>query len=370
MTRPLIAVDARYGLRAPRRGVGEYVYQVYRALADLPRSYDVVLYGDGSAEPEIVKDFSALYPVRLFPDHPFAIWEQWAWPHALRRDRAEVTHGTANIGPLLWHGKIVLTVHDVIEWHRGTAFPSSIAFRHRLSRLYRMNTLKRLVRRADAILTVSDHAQGDISRTLKISRQRIRVTPLASKISPMAPNYRKDGYFLVLGALDPRKNLEGALRAFAKCQFKEVRLKVVGLEPSAVKSARALVTQYRLDGRVDLQEMISDDALHALYKKAMGFLYLSLYEGFGLPVLEAMALGCPVIGSNRTAVRDVVGVDGLLVDPQNFEEVALAMDRLVRDESLRGILIQRGLKSAEYYSWEKTAIATHEVFEEVLRAKS
>jgi glycosyltransferase involved in cell wall biosynthesis len=130
-----------------------------------------------------------------------------------------------------------------------------------------------------------------------------------------------------------------------------------------------MVTQYHLDGRVDLQEMVSDEVLYGLYKKAMGFLYLSLYEGFGLPVLESMALGCPVIGSNRTAVRDVVGGNGLLVDPQNPKEVAEAMNRLVRDSSLRGILIQRGLKSVEDYSWEKTAVGTHEVLEQVLRAK-
>ncbi len=366
MSRPVVAVDARYGLRSPRRGIGEYVYRVFQALADIPRGYDVVLYGDACADPEVVREFRSAYPVRLLAARPFAVWEQVAWPRAARADGATVIHGTANIGPLSWSGAMVLTVHDVIEWHRGRDFPAEIPWRHHVSRFYRMNALQRLIRTSALIFTVSEHARQDMMETLGVDADRVRVTRLAAKTAGNSPYYAKEPYFLALGALDPRKNLAGVLAAFARRTVSNVQLYVVGLEPAAMPQARQMVRSLGMEGVVKLSSMVADGDLVDCYRRALGLIYLSLYEGFGLPVLEAMALGCPVIASNRTAIPEVAGDAAILVDPHDDVAAALAIDRLASDAEFRMDCIENGGKRAAAFSWSRTAEGTDQGYAWVL----
>jgi len=326
MGRPTIAVDARYSLRTLRRGIGETVYRVCRELADMPRSYDLVLYGDGSADQEVVREFSSAFRVEILPARPFAVWEQIAWPKRAKLDEAFLLHGTANISPLVWRGPLIITVLDVIEWHRGRDFSSSIPLRHHLSRLYRMNTLKWVIRRADVVLTISEHARDDMIRTLNVPADRIMVTPLAAKVSMEMPILSKHPYFLALGAMDPRKNLVGALNAVKMAHEPAIGLKIVGLESQAISKARDLIRSLGIEDRVEISPMVTDEELYALYRHATGFLYLSLYEGFGLPLLEAMALGCPVISSNRSALPEIGKDAVILVDPHDSKGTADAMN--------------------------------------------
>lgn len=371
MSRPVLGVDARYGLRSLRRGVGEYAYQVYRALADMSRSYDIVLYGDGLADHEVVREFQSAYRVRTLNVRPFALWEQRAWPNAAKEDHVQLIHGTANMAPLVWNGPLVLTIHDVIEWHRGKEFPSAIPCRHHISRMYRMNVLKRVACAADLVFTDSRHAASDLERVLHVLPSRMRVIPLASKVTPIAvPNYSKSNYYLALGALDPRKNLVGIFRGFANAHLVGTRLKVIGLEPNAVPSARELVSRFGLVDTVDLEEMVSEDAIRELYANALGLIYLSYFEGFGLPVLEAMALGCPVIASDRSAIPEMVGESGLLLNPDDGPALSKALVRVAEDVRLRNHFIDAGLKTAGSYTWKKTAELTHLGLEAIVRESS
>jgi glycosyltransferase involved in cell wall biosynthesis len=346
--------------RSYSRGTIDRWIRAYRsggleALAPAPRS-----------DTGVVRELGTAYRIEILSTHPFAVWEQLAWPHAARRDGAAVIHGTANIGPLNWHGAMLLTVHDVIEWHRGREFPSTIPLRHHLSRLYRMNALRRLVASTALILTVSEHARQDIARTLSVDEKNVWVTALAPKISDQEPAYQKEGYFLALGALDPRKNMAGVLSAFSRCLAGDIRLRLVGLEPEALPHANRAIASLGLQDRVEIFEMVSDEQLQELYRRALGFLYLSLYEGFGLPVLDAMALGCPVIAANRTAIPEVAGGAAMLVDPEDPDAVARQIRQLAKDESVRQAMISRGIARCREFQWAKTAEATHAAYELVL----
>lgn len=364
MTRPVIAVDGRYGLRSPRRGVGEYVYQLLVHLRYLSnRPYDIEVFGDVSADPEVVERLQLLYPVHIPLAPNFFMWEQMAFPQAA--SRASLIHGTANIGPLTTRKPLALTIHDVIEWHRGKDFPSDIPLRHHISRFYRMNALKKLSKKARTVFTVSEHAKRDISRTLGLPAEKIRVTPLATKIAAEEPHFPKDPYFLALGALDPRKNLKGILIAMREVES-PVTLKVVGIEPRALNGFRSLVRDWGLSDRVTLQGMVSDDELKALYQHATGFIYLSFYEGFGLPVLEAMASGCPVIGSDTTSIPEVMGGAGVAVSVHNPNELISVMERLYRDGEWQRSLSRSGLERAQTFHWRKTAELTHQGYLDAL----
>lgn len=271
--RPIIVVDGRYGLRAPRRGIGEYVYRLLVEMAFIPRPYDLHVFGDPAADPEVVRRIGLLHSVDLLMSPTFFTWEQIAWPQVLRN--AALVHGTANIGPVATLKPLVLTVHDVIEWHRGQDVPGHIRWRHRMSRTYRMTALRALVRRAQAIFTVSRHASEDIQKVLEVSPEKIVVTPLAPKYSPVdTPVFPKKPYILVLGALDPRKNLRGALKAFKQARLSQISLKVVGLEPETVPLVEQWIHEEQLDGRVTVQAMVTDEELQDLYRHATAFFIL------------------------------------------------------------------------------------------------
>lgn len=360
--RPVIAVDARYGLRSPRRGVGEYVYQVMKNLGHRVRPYDLVLYGDESCDSGTVSEMRRWYDVRILNAPNFFLWEQVQFPRACAA--ADLIHGTANIAPLWGTVPQILTIHDVIEWHRGRDFPSAIPLRHHISRFYRMNALKRLGPKAQEVLTVSQHAKADIIEVLGVDPNRIQVSPLAGKYSrreePRGQEAGEARYLLTLGALDPRKNLDAALRAFSAVKGHDLTLRVVGVEERGRSTLQALVKRYGLDTKVKVESMVSDTALRDLFAGALAFIYLSRYEGFGLPLLEAMSQGCPVIYANESSLPEVAGTAGKAFGPNDSAAIATEIIRLAEDPAYRLSQQQEGLRRAGDFSWDMTAEKTHE----------
>lgn len=367
MKGPTIAVDARYGLRRQRRGIGEYVYQVLSGLGPKPRPYQLLLFGDQSLDPAVARQLGRWYPVVRLTAPNFFVWEQMVFPQAALRHGAQFLHGTANIGPLLSPAPLILTIHDVIEWHRGRSFPAELPLRHRLSRLYRMNALRALAPRARLIFTVSQHSARDIQETFHLDGGTIRVTPLAAKgpVGDVMGQPAPGPYLLMLGALDARKNLRGVLTALGLCQQRDIRLEVVGLEERALGLAQAWANALGVSHRVRFRPMVDDGQLEALYRGARAFLYPSFDEGFGLPVLEAMQYGCPVVASARGALPEVAGEAALYVEPADPAQIAAAMDRLWQDPALRADLAQRGRLRAAEFSWERTAELTHQGYLEL-----
>lgn len=359
--RPVVAVDARYGLRNPRRGVGEYVYQVMKALGARERPYDLVLYGDASYDPGTVRALRQWYDVRILGAPNFFWWEQVAFARAAAS--ANLIHGTANIAPLLGSVPQILTIHDVIEWHRGRDFPSQIPFRHHVSRLYRMNALKRLSPLAQQILTVSQHAKVDISETLGVDLEKILVTSLAGKypVANRPANESMSGtrYLLTLGALDPRKNLTAVLKAYALLKRRDFRLRVVGVEDRGRAAVEHLVRSHGLTASVTVETMVSDSDLKDLFAHALAFIYLSRYEGFGLPLLEAMSQGCPVIYANQSSLPEVAGDAGKPFHPDDRQAIATEICRLADDPDYRKLQQWAGIRRAQDFSWAITAEKTH-----------
>lgn len=366
--RPVIAVDARYGLRNPRRGVGEYVYQVMKALGDRERPYDLVLYGDASYDPGTVTELRQWYEVRILKAPNFFWWEQVAFARAAAH--ARLIHGTANIAPLTGAVPQILTIHDVIEWHRGRDFPSQIPMRHHVSRLYRMNALKHLAPRARKILTVSQHAKDDIGKTLGVDLEKILVTPLAGKYpirrEPESLGIGKARYLLTLGALDPRKNLAAVLKTYATLNRRDLVLRVVGVEERGRAAVEALVRSHGLAESVRVETMVPDSKLQDLFAHAVAFIYLSRYEGFGLPLLEAMSQGCPVIYANQSSLPEVAGEAGTSFDADDSEAIALEICRLAEDSDYRIARQWAGLQRAQDFSWAMTAEKTHEGYLQAL----
>ncbi len=246
---------------------------------------------------------------------------------------------------------VVMNLLDAIGW----AVPG-----YRLPQPYEWLE-RRAAGRADLVLTLSESARADIERLLGVSRAKIRITYLGSP--PLDPEPSpKEPYFLFVGGTEKRKNLGAVLRAFSS--FEGFELRVVGAHTaSPVHDARREQTGVRWLGHVSEQELVE------LYRHAMALVFPSRYEGFGLPVLEAMARRTAVIAANSSSIPEVARGAAILVDPDDVDGLRDAMRRVAQDAGLREELTRRGAEVVSGFSWDETARATVAAYEELGAAR-
>ena len=368
----IVALDARYGLMNERRGIGVATYHFLQVLRDLePSGFEFVALADSRLDLRLASEFrdSAVKVVPLAVS-PFAAWEQVAFPRAAARYQANLCHALANVGPLLSSIPMVVTVHDVIEWHRGTDFPGTLTLRHRASRAYRMRAMGKNVKDAVAIHTPSHYSAEDIQRTLRVPSRKIRVIPLGFALRDTGEDddilkelrLGQRSYALAFGALDPRKNTELLLQLWASTEM-PWDLVVVGLEPPALQRWRR---QYGSVSRIHLRGFEADARIRSLLRDAAAFLYPSHYEGFGLPVLEAMSMGIPVILGQGTVGEEVARGEALAADVRRVSSWIDDIRRLATDKPFWRSRSDAGRAVAATYSWDNTARGLLDLYREVV----
>ena len=292
-------------------------------------------------------------------------------------EHIDLFHGLEPAGyPILYKlGKAVVTVHDVTPVTLPWAFPP----RHR----WIVSTaLARARTQADVVIVPSAATAEDVRRHLKIGPERITVIPMgcetrfqptrdASQAARVRRRYRLPArYMLFVGTLEPRKNLGGLLRAFALFRAEhsgdDVKLVIAGVRGWGQESYDGISDRLELRDHVRYVGFVADEDLPDLYRGAEVFVYPSLYEGFGLPILEAMACGVPVITSNRSSLPEVAGQAALLIEPTQPEALAAAMSAVISDHAQSAELRRRGLARAKDFSWEAVARQTLKVYRTVV----
>ncbi len=296
-----------------------------------------------------------------------------------QRVRADAIHFPYNWSfPLRKRAPCLLTVHDVIPLR----FREAMALWRNLL-LYRRG-MRLACRLNDVIVTVSSFSRRDIADRLRIPEARIRVIPNgirepypadpALEAELIARYGLEGGFVLNVGGIHERKNVPRLIAAFGRFVRRSgspARLVVTGRvsgAPYQEKMKRVCdraVIEAGMQGRVVFTGFIPDQHLDALMRRARCLVYPSLYEGFGIPVLEAMRVGTPVITSNTTALPEVAGEAALVLDPLNIEAMAAAMERLDRDDALRAEMIRRGRLRAAIFTWERTAEAYLALYQEL-----
>ena len=277
-------------------------------------------------------------------------------PVSAARRRLDVLHSLANIGPLVTPGVArVVTLLDVIWLHQGADWEAGAAARGfaALSRL--------CARNANRVLTISDSAKEDIASSLGLDRAKIDVAPLGVRPQQPRTALPSEPVVLCVAQKRPYKNLGSLIRAIAELDG-PARLVLVGASPPYEEELKALASELGVAGRVDFRGWVSEEELESLYREARCFVLPSLIEGFGLPVLEAMARGVPVACSNRPALPEVAEGAALLFDPEDQSAVTDAVGRLLRDDELARDFAERGVKRAAELTWEATAQATVESY--------
>ena len=295
-------------------------------------------------------------------------WEQLIAPALLARDRVDVVHAPVNVAPRFTSLPTVVTVHDLAFRLYPEQYP-------RLKHRYLDALTRRSVERADQVIAVSHSTRDDLLRFYRVHPDRVRVIPngVDPSLRPVddqetlarfrARNELPDEFILALSTLQPRKNLITLLRAWARLDA-EARLPLVvaGAPGWKVDPIFDEVRSLGIADQVRFAGYAASDELSLWYSAATLFVYPSLYEGFGLPVLEAMACGTPVVSSNASSLPEVAGNAALLIDPQNIDGWAGAIDRLAHDPILRVELAHRGRERARQFGWMRTARETVGVY--------
>lgn len=371
-----VAVDAT-AIPRQRAGAGTYTYWLVDALARSGAVKELTVFAkpgtlDGNAA--LAAPGVTICWVRLGSRLQRMLWEQTALPLQLRRRRLELLHSPHHTTPLApLPCRRVVTVHDVTFFVLPHRYPW-------LRRCYFRAVTRQAALRADAVITVSDSSKADIHRVLGLPEGRVHAIPLAA--APTFTPERDPGalealrrryglpprYVLSVGTLEPGKNRDALLRAFA-------RLRDAGLDHALVVAGPRgwrqeglddTVKELSLRDRVLVLGYVPEEDLPDLYRGAELFAFPSLHEGFGLPALEALACGTPVVASNGSAMPEVLDGAALLVDPRDVGALAQAMVRVLTDADLAADLRARGPERARLFSWERTARETLAVYRQVL----
>lgn len=370
-----IGLDARYATdHFP--GIGRYTLGLAQGLAELGLAHRLYLIVDQNVANGRynLSALARLPGVELVPVAvgPFSPQQQVVLPLVARHLGLDLFHSPYYVKPYLGLPcPSIVTIFDMIGWR----FPRSLSWRGRI--FYRA-TMALAVRTAALIITGSASAQADLAHVYRLPTTRLLVTPLASerRFRPQAPELIAStraryqlppAYLLYIGSDKPHKNLERLVRAWGRVVVaganNGIPLVLAGHAAGGGESLRQLVSAEQLEQHVRFLPNVADSDLPALYSGASIFVFPSYYEGFGLPPLEAMACGTPVLCAYATSLPEVVGDAALTVDPFSMHDMAEGMSKLLNNPQLRHELSARGLQRARSFSWRRTAMATLAAYE-------
>lgn len=365
-----IAIDAR---KLHDFGIGTYIRNLVAELAHLDAGTEYLLLlraGD--------MDAAAAGPnFRAVAESAgnYSLSEQFRVPWAVYRAGASLLHAPHYVLPPLTPCRTVVTIHDCIHLR----FPEYL--RGRTAWAYAHAMIRAAAKKADRILTVSEASKRDILHYTGVAESKVVVTyngidarfttpPAEEDVARVRERFQLNHPFvLYVGNIKPHKNLERLIEAFAVARLAgpdDLKLIVVGDETSNYPSLRQSVHRHRLDKHVRFLGFQPAATLVVFYRLARAFVFPSLYEGFGLPPLEAMANQTPVVTSNVSSLPEVAGDAAVLVDPRDVASIADGIRRAVNDDALRRDLIARGIERVKYFSWTRTAADTLAVYRDVL----
>jgi glycosyltransferase involved in cell wall biosynthesis len=365
-----VAIDIR---KVHDFGIGTYVRNVISELARQDHETDYLLISR-PADRDLAARLGENFRAVIDRSTGYSIREQASIPWLLARERVDVFHAPHYVLPPLVRCPSVVTIHDCIH----LMFPQYLP--NRLASAYARALMWNATHRAAHVLTVSEASKRDILRFFRIPPERITVTPNAiderfvtvpdeEHLARVRERFQlHDPFVLYVGNIKPHKNVDRLIEAFALVRtgpLTHVKLLVIGDEISKYPTLRRAVHRLKLHKHVRFLGFVDDRTLAALYRLATVFAFPSLYEGFGLPPLEAMASGTPVVTSNVSSLPEVVGDAAIQVDPEDVNAIAHGLRRVLLDPELRAQMRERGLARAAEFSWPRTVATIRRIYDEV-----
>jgi glycosyltransferase involved in cell wall biosynthesis len=365
-----VAIDAR---KLHDFGIGTYIRNLLRYLARIDHDTEYVLLS-GEADLGVAAQLGPNFRAVLEPSPNYSIREQIHVPWLLRRERPDVYHAPHYVLPAAISCNSVVTIHDCIHLMFPQYLPNRMAYAYARAQMWTA------AHRSDCILTVSDASKRDILHLFNIPPEKIvvvynaidahfSITPPPEAVARVRERYQLDHRFvLYVGNIKPHKNLVRLIEAFSELRVGElddVKLLIIGDEISKLPALRLAVHRHKLHKHVRFLGYVPDDQLAVLYRLAAVFIFPSLYEGFGLPPLEAMASGTPVVVSNVSSLPEVVGDAAVLVDPHDIDSIVDGLRLVLTNPSRADEMRRKGLERAREFSWEQSIARTLEVYRRI-----
>ncbi len=368
-----VGINARY-IQRKVTGIEKYILQCLSLLSKIDSKNKYVLFFSNNFLPKLnLKPNFSRFITKFPTKSAFAriIWEQFWLSREIRKEKINLFHGTSFVLPLFKPCRYLLTIYDLSYLY----YPESYTF---LNRLYYRLFLKHSVKMANRIIAISTAAKNEIVKEFGVSEKKIDIIypafdddfAVMNKIVAkdfLSKNYHiSEPFFLFVGSLIPRKNLVRIILAFNKIKDQSKhKLVVIGKKGWLYEEIFDTVKKLNLQSKVIFTNYVPEDDLPYFYNAATSLVFASLHEGFGIPILEAMACGCPVITSNKSSMPEVAGDSAILVDPLNIDDISAAMNKIISDEKLRIELIKKGLERVKLFSWEKSAQQLLDVYEKM-----
>lgn len=370
-----IGIEAQRIFRKNKHGMDYVVLQEIREIQQMDTENEYFVFVK-PGEDRCVESSTHVHVVEVnSPSYP--LWEQWALPRAAKKAKVDILHCTSNTAPIWCDIPLVLTLHDIIFLEPRDKQNKSLY--QNLGWLYRRLDVPRILDKCYRIITVSNFEKENIISKLNIPEKRMAMIyngynewfrPTEDPQGVYQKYIPETGYFFFLGNTDPKKNTERTLVAYSKyLEQSPVKRKLLmaDLDTNYLNDIISRNGIENIRSQIVMPGYIVNSDLPYIYHHAFAFLYTSLRESFGIPLLEGMACGTPVITSNTSSMPEIGGPDAILVNPESSDEIASMMLRLENNE----VFYQRqkavGLERAKLFSWKKTAEQLLQLYHEVYR---
>lgn len=370
-----IAIEAQRIFRPHKHGMDFVALEVIRELQKLDTENEYYIL-TAPGEDHCLTPTSNFHIVEIkCPSYP--LWEQLALPRAIRRIKPDLLHCTSNTAPVFCSVPLVLTLHDIIFLEKRAGKNSSLY--QNMGWYYRRLVVPRIIKHCRKIITVSNFECNRIRSFLNLEENRItaihngysqRFQQLETPRTQIQKYLPDEEYLFFLGNTDPKKNTPRTLKAYSlylKKSTKRLPLLIADLKEDAIDRILNQEQIEEIKPMLRYPGYIPHTDLPAIYNRASVFLYTSLRESFGIPLLEAMACGTPVITSNTSAIPEIAEKDALLINPEKAETIAEALIELEQNPLLRQQQIDYGLERVKHFSWQQTAHRLLNVYQDVIQ---
>ena len=376
-----IGIDVRVLYNPLLKGIGVYLQNLLTNLAEIDQQNEYILYYDGRQNTLSRKPNSNNFidkEISIKKGDQFYLWEQLRLPLELKRDKIDIFHSPANTTMFYLACPTIVTVHDV---HLQCITQKNI-----IDGFYFKKLQPLILRRVKKIITPSNFSKDMVKKVMSINESKIEIVPLGindafriinskESINKIKDTYKISAqYILNVGGESSWKNISRLITAYAilvkKYQIKEM-LVITGIRTKSILEKHLQeISKLNLTNKVLILGYIPEEDLIHLYNGAKVFVYPSLMEGFGLPPLEAMACGVPVVASNLTSIPEIVGDAALLFDGYNIQEIANAIYKVIINDELANELRKKGVQRVKQFNWRITAQKTLQIYKNVLENKS
>lgn len=379
-----IGIDARY-INGERRGMGNVLFNILLYLRNCLTN-DIILYFDREIDVELKLLLESLkYELVILDGTNYFIWEQFILPKRVREDKIDIFWHPYNTGSLWLDSIQVVSIHDVMFMKSRKVLPYSKKINQILGRIYRKYNTPRIAERAENIITISHHAKQDIMLEIQdIHEDKIDVVhngcnktldkdrDLSEWIKYKTQYGIKDKYLFCLGAVEPRKNTIYTIEVFDQIIKKhnlDIQLVIAGLKGWETTDAYRKVRELGISKQVVFLDYVPDELLELLYINAYIFMFLSYYEGFGLPILEAMAFNTPVITTNVTSMPEIAGNAAIITSYNDKDKTVSDIEKLLFDQELYKDICIRGQARTRLFTWENAALNVGNIFKTIINQR-